>query len=82
MEILIFMMQKIILKIYVLKIVVNKSIFILFYILSNIILANSLSITHIDWTEDEKYVQYTGENKQIFIAKIPCKYSLVFLNYK
>ncbi|CAF3682759.1 unnamed protein product [Rotaria sp. Silwood1] len=34
-------------------------------------LNNTLSVTSIDWTDDEKYVQYTGENKQAFIVKIP-----------
>jgi hypothetical protein len=28
-------------------------------------------VTNIDWTEDEKYVEYTGENKQVYIVKIP-----------
>ncbi|CAF2961159.1 unnamed protein product [Rotaria sp. Silwood2] len=32
---------------------------------------NSLSVTNIDWTDDEKYVHYTGENKEAFIVKIP-----------
>ncbi|CAF4015711.1 unnamed protein product [Rotaria sordida] len=32
---------------------------------------NTLSVTNIDWTNDEKYLQYTGENKQVFIVKIP-----------
>ncbi|UJR16486.1 hypothetical protein I4U23_003389 [Adineta vaga] len=32
---------------------------------------NSLSVTNIDWSEDENYVQYTGEHKQMFIVKIP-----------
>lgn len=28
---------------------------------------NTLSVTNIDWTEDEKYLQYTGENKEMFL---------------
>ena len=40
----------------------------------NFISGNSLSVTAIDWTDDEKYLQFTGENKQVFIAKMPCKY--------
>ncbi|CAF1210286.1 unnamed protein product [Rotaria sordida] len=32
---------------------------------------NSISVTNIDWTDDEKYVHFTGENKEAFIAKIP-----------
>ncbi|CAF0987237.1 unnamed protein product [Adineta ricciae] len=32
---------------------------------------NSLSVTDIDWSEDEGYVQYTGEHKQMFTIKIP-----------
>lgn len=36
-------------------------------------LDNSLSVTSIDWTDDEKYLQYTGENKQMFIVQVPCK---------
>ncbi|CAF0858738.1 unnamed protein product [Adineta steineri] len=32
---------------------------------------NNLNITNIDWSEDEKYVHFTSENKQVFIAKIP-----------
>jgi hypothetical protein len=35
---------------------------------------NSLSVTNIDWTDDETYLQYTGEQKQVFIVKLPCKY--------
>ncbi len=34
------------------------------------VLGNTLSVTNIDWTVDEQYVQYTGENKQVFIVKI------------
>ncbi|UJR29986.1 hypothetical protein I4U23_017533 [Adineta vaga] len=33
--------------------------------------SNSLSVTSIDWTEDEQYVQYTGENKQAIVVKVP-----------
>ncbi|CAF1944366.1 unnamed protein product [Rotaria magnacalcarata] len=33
--------------------------------------SNSLSVTNMDWTDDEKYLLYTGENKQVFIAKMP-----------
>ncbi|CAF3520544.1 unnamed protein product [Rotaria sp. Silwood1] len=32
---------------------------------------NSLCVTNIDWTDDEKYIHFTGENKEAFIVKIP-----------
>lgn len=37
---------------------------------------NVLSVTNIDWTEDEAHVQYTGENKQDFIVKVSCRFCL------
>lgn len=44
-------------------------------IINYLLLANTLSVTNIDWTEDENYVQYTGENKHLYTVKLPCKYS-------
>ncbi|CAF1543885.1 unnamed protein product, partial [Adineta ricciae] len=33
--------------------------------------ANTLSVTNIDWTDDEQYVLYTGEHQEAFVAKVP-----------
>lgn len=41
---------------------------------SNTNLENELSITNIDWTEDDQYFQFTGEHKNAFTGKMPGAY--------
>ncbi|CAF1474328.1 unnamed protein product, partial [Adineta steineri] len=31
--------------------------------------SDSSSVTHIDWTDDDKYVQYSGESRKVFVVK-------------
>ena len=36
-------------------------------------LDNTMSVANIDWSKDERYFQFTGENKFVYTGKMPCE---------